>query len=85
VASSFQLFVAGGTVNTVTLKSGSNFLGAIYAPFSDVTIQANADLFGGFNGRSLTMSGGGNVHYDKALAGATNAGTPWTQTLWIEL
>lgn len=83
----FQMFVTGSpiTPTSVTLKSGTNFLGAVYAPLSDFTIQASADMFGGFTGNSLVLTGGGDIHYDRALAGVATAGEPWTRKLWIEI
>ncbi|HVL81712.1 MAG TPA: hypothetical protein VM840_08985 [Actinomycetota bacterium] len=87
VASDFQVYVRGSSTvaTTAEVRSGSNFLGAVYAPRSAFTIQAGADLFGGFVGSSLNVTGGGRIHYDRALAGATAAGSPWVRRLWLEL
>ncbi|HVE91719.1 MAG TPA: pilus assembly PilX N-terminal domain-containing protein [Actinomycetota bacterium] len=86
-APEFQTYVRGDSVvpTRVTLRSGSNYLGVVYAPLSDVAIQASADLFGSFNGKSLSLGGNGSIHFDKAVAGSGAGGNPWLQTLWIEV
>jgi hypothetical protein len=87
VAPNFQMYVRGSTTQStaVTVKAGGVFMGGIYAPASNVTITAQGDLYGAFVGKTLSMSGGGDLHYDRALGGSGSAGTPWTQKLWLEL
>lgn len=85
-AAHFQLYVRGSTTvpTTLNLKSKGTFLGGVYAPESDIAIQANADLFGGFVGNTMDLQGNRSVHYDAALAGQGSAGTSRVQQIWYE-
>lgn len=61
------------TCTTATYSGSASFVGVLNAPFADFTDSGSADAFGSFTAKTITISGGGNVHYDEALGAA--AGT----------
>jgi len=63
-----------GTSQTVTVSGSGNFIGAIDAPGADFTISGSANLSGALVGKTMLISGGASVHYDKALANYTGSG-----------
>ena len=65
VPGDFQLFVGSGPV---ILGGGNDLHGVIYAPQADVTIDNGVDFFGSIIGKSLTVRGSANLHFDEALA-----------------
>jgi hypothetical protein len=59
-------------VTSISLKGSSDFIGVIYAPEADLTLSGGGskqNLMGSFIAKSLTISGGYNIHYDTSLAG----------------
>ena len=64
VPSNLQFQMTGGTAN---VTSNNDFFGTIYAPNTDVTIGGSADLFGVVVGKTLKVTGTGDVHYDESL------------------
>lgn len=66
-ARDFKVYCTGSKAD---FSGSSVFYGAIYAPTSDVTRSSgNAETFGVLIGKTLTISGGGGVHYDQAIDG----------------
>ncbi len=65
VADNLQFLMTGGTAD---ITSNNDFYGVIYAPNTDIALDGSADLFGGVVGKTLTMTGGGEAHYDESLA-----------------
>jgi Flp pilus assembly protein TadG len=63
-AQNLQFYMSGGTAN---VTSDNPFYGVIYAPNTAVTISGSSDYFGAIVGKTLTVNGGGQVHYDEAL------------------
>ena len=61
-------FVGVG-IGKATVSGGSNFIGTIDAPARDVTISGTGAYSGGVTASTLTISGGGALHYDEALTG----------------
>jgi Tfp pilus assembly protein PilX len=60
-----QIFSAS---TTKVVDSGSAaFYGSIYAPNADGTVSGSAGAYGAFQAKSMTISGGANLHYDLAL------------------
>ena len=55
------------TGGTALVTSGNEFHGVIYAPNTSVTIDGGSDLFGAVVGRTLTITGSGEAHYDESL------------------
>ncbi|MEX2120484.1 MAG: TadG family pilus assembly protein [Pirellulales bacterium] len=64
IAANLQFLMTGGTAD---ITSNNDFYGLIYGPNTAITIDGAADMFGAAIGRTLTMTGGGEVHYDESL------------------
>jgi hypothetical protein len=47
----------------------NNLYATVYAPLSAVTMNGNADLFGGIVGATIQMNGNNTIHYDVTLNG----------------
>jgi putative adhesin len=63
-ASNLEFYMTGGAAN---ITSDTTFYGVIYAPNSDVTVNANGDFYGAVVGKTLSFSGSGLGHYDESL------------------
>jgi Flp pilus assembly protein TadG len=63
-AGNLQFYMSGGTA---TVTSDNPFYGVIYAPNTDVTLSGSADYFGAFVGKTLTVLGDAQAHYDESL------------------
>jgi Flp pilus assembly protein TadG len=59
-----KILMTGGTAK---LTADSAFYGVLYAPNTDVTVGGSADLYGAIVGRTLSVNGSGNAHYDESL------------------
>ena len=60
-----------GLNHTVTLGGNGQITAAVYAPDYDVTVNGGGNsghVFGAVTGKSVTMTGVTNLHYDEALA-----------------
>jgi choice-of-anchor A domain-containing protein len=59
-------------VTSVSLKGSPTFIGVIYAPEADVSLDGGGssnDFMGSLIARSITMKGHYQIHYDTSLAG----------------
>lgn len=54
-----------------TYSGGAAFTGTVYAPDADLTLKGGVDAFGSFSASTITISGVSAVHYDEALAHAS--------------
>jgi hypothetical protein len=73
IPSNFFLYCTG---TTVTLSGATQTYGVIYAPTADITRSSGtSDFFGSMVGKTLTLSGGGGLHYDMALGGLGSSNT----------
>jgi hypothetical protein len=80
----------GGNHNTGGTNAGQNgagnsrestrVYGLIVAPGSEGEIKKNAQLFGGFQGRSLEVKNGGQLHHDLDAGAASNTTDPTSPT-----
>jgi Tfp pilus assembly protein PilX len=61
---------------TIDMNGSASFIGTIYAPNGNVTLNGAAGVFGAVIGKAVTVSGSGDVHYDVQLAQAAIAGGP---------
>jgi hypothetical protein len=67
------VFMVGPNVASIDLTGvGGDF--ALYAPDSDLADHGNADIYGAIVGKTITMSGTAEIHYDKALANFSGGG-----------
>jgi hypothetical protein len=60
-------FIGVGNNFQAKVSGGGNFIGTIYAPDFDVKISGTGDYSGAIIGDTLTISGGGSLHYDESL------------------
>jgi GH43 family beta-xylosidase len=75
---------AATTGQTWSIKGNGGLSAVVYAPNADVTINGNGAVYGAVVGNSVTMTGGGNFHYDLSLANMN--GNPLFQpSKWVEL
>lgn len=51
----------------INLGGNSDLYADIYGPQSPVNISGNGDIYGAIISGGISMSGGGNVHYDESL------------------
>jgi Tfp pilus assembly protein PilX len=63
--SNLQIYYGGS--DTVTLSGGSGSYGVVYAPNAPTTLSGASAWYGAVVGLTLTDSGGGAIHYDRAL------------------
>jgi Flp pilus assembly protein TadG len=64
LASNLEFYMTGGSAN---ITSDTTFYGVVYAPNTDVTVNASGDFYGAIVGKTLSVSGGGLGHYDESL------------------
>jgi len=69
---------------TVSLSGNGNFYGAINAPQSALNISGNGQVFGATIGSTVTDTGNGNIHYDKALSAAGSQNSSKRLKAWSE-
>jgi Flp pilus assembly protein TadG len=64
LASNLTIYMTGGNAN---ISSDNVFYGVIYAPNTDVKYSGTADYFGAIVGKTLTIMGDAQGHYDESL------------------
>ena len=62
-----RLTIKSATSSAVSFAGGSAFYGTLMAPYAPLTCSGSAGVYGAAAGRTLTMSGGMHMHYDKVL------------------
>jgi Flp pilus assembly protein TadG len=55
------------TCTTATWTGTNDCVGELYAPDTDFSISGSVDLYGRVTAKSITLSGGGGMHYDESL------------------
>jgi hypothetical protein len=68
-----NLTINSATTNEVTLSGSGAFFGTMKAPRAPFTASGSAGIYGAVVAKTLTLSGGASLHYDKALGGGTGA------------
>ena len=58
---------------SMTISSNAALYADIYAPQSNITLSGTGDIYGAVVGKSITMSGTSNIHYDLSLSGSNGA------------
>ena len=74
------------SLTSITFSGNSTFVGVIYAPEADVTLNGggnNNGLIGSVIANSITINGHYNIHYDESLA--TNGAAIYVIQSWQEL
>ncbi len=78
IPSNFQLY--SSTTGKVTISGSSQMYAEVYAPQADITRSGGSSaFFGSMVGKTLTLSGGGGLHYDTALGGGGSTTTQLVQ------
>ena len=72
IPSNMQIFVGQGPVD---IQGGHQLHASIYAPEADVTMANGSGFFGAIIGKTLSVAGGGGLHFDQSLAGPDTAGS----------
>jgi Flp pilus assembly protein TadG len=71
VPSNLKVYVQG---SKTVLSGSAQMYAVVYAPASDITRSGGSSaFFGSMIGKSLTLSGGGGLHYDTALGSAADS------------
>jgi len=66
---SYDLQIYGtSTCTSVSLSGGTEACFVVYAPGADITMTGTADIYGSLIGRTVSLIGTGNLHYDVQLA-----------------
>ena len=52
---------------SAVLTGNTDLYADLYAPLSDVTVTGTADFYGQMVGKTLTLPGSGQIHYDETL------------------
>ena len=68
-----NLTINSATTYAVTLSGSGDFFGTLRAPKAPLTASGGADIYGSVVAKTLTLSGGTSLHYDKALRAASGA------------
>jgi hypothetical protein len=55
----------------ILLKNATNFYGAIYAPYANITLDNSANVYGSVVGNNFTLKNGGTFYYDANLRDRT--------------
>jgi hypothetical protein len=71
------------SLTSLTYSGNGVFVGTVYAPEAVCTLTGNGDMSGAVVGKSVTLGGNGNFHYDEALGGPI--GYKYLAASWQEL
>lgn len=84
----FTIWGTTASPGTQTISAGGNgmYTGTIYAPNADVTLNGNAGTSGAIIGRTATVAGNGQFHYDIRLGGVpATMDAYYRPSSWCEL
>jgi Tfp pilus assembly protein PilX len=74
-ATDFRIYSSlSSATQGIVLAGGPTATAAVYAPNALVKFAGGSDFYGSMVGRSVTINGNTNFHYDKALTHLPNAG-----------
>lgn len=81
-----MLYGTGEAAQTFDLKAKNEWLGVIYAPNADVTLNAGGDIYGAIISNNFELKAGGNYHYDRALKNVSpdDEGVRFVLNRWSE-
>ncbi len=74
-----------GPGNGVTVSGNGDLKAAIYAPETDIKFSGNGNLYGSAVGKTVEVTGNGNIHYDESLATLDTVEDDYELTNWYEL
>lgn len=67
-----SIYSSNTNINGISISGSSDIYAAIYAPFTDVKVVGSGTIYGSVRAKTVTVSGGGGVHFDQALINAQN-------------
>lgn len=70
------------SASQIKVTGGSNAAMAVYAPNADVTITGGGQIYGALYGKTVTNTGGAEIHFDLALQNLNTAGVSGTSGAW---
>lgn len=82
-----QIWGTGTAAQTMAIKGNGVFSGVVYAPNASVSMNgggSSGSVMGSIVAKDITITGGGNFHYDESLANF-GGGNPYRVTSWREL
>ncbi|HEX9048172.1 MAG TPA: collagen-binding domain-containing protein [Verrucomicrobiae bacterium] len=68
----------------IEINGNSAFVGYVYAPYADITLNGNADFSGAMVGDTFQINGNMDIHYDESLGGQ-NDSTIYRMSNWVEV
>jgi hypothetical protein len=74
VTSKFMIYSKFTGSGGVSLGNKNDFLGAIYAPQTDINIGNTGGFYGSAVGKTVNVGNNGQLHYDESLA---QQSAPW--------
>jgi len=72
--------------NGISVSGNNSIQASIYAPDTDISNSGNGSIYGSAIGKTVTLSGNGDLHYDEALTDVSAGFFPCTYTIqsWRE-
>lgn len=64
----YSSYASTGDENAVYLNGATNMYAKVYAPLGNIEYAASGSMMGSLEGKNVSVSGAGSVHYDEALA-----------------
>lgn len=61
---------------SVEINGSAAFVGTLYAPNANIQLNGASGFFGAVIGKTVTLAGSSDIHYDVQLAGAVSVGGP---------
>jgi hypothetical protein len=71
--------------NTMGFSGGSTTSLVVYAPYTNVSVTGNGDVFGAVVGDNINASGGAIFHYDEALLANASGKPKLARLYWREV
>jgi len=72
------------TCSVISQSGNGRFVGTIYAPTADIKLSGTSDFMGAVVGKTITLMGNVQFHYDEALRGDPKRGRFYVSS-WREL
>jgi hypothetical protein len=80
-------FIVYGTsaCKQIEINGSTTFVGYVYAPFADITMNGNTDVSGAFVGMSFQIDGKMRFHYDESLGIPQAGSSQYVLASWREV
>ncbi|MEI8290595.1 MAG: collagen-binding domain-containing protein [Verrucomicrobiota bacterium] len=69
----------------IEINGGSDFVGYVYAPYADITLNGNSDTSGAMVGNTFQINGNMGFHYDESLGGPQSGSSIFRGVSWQEV